>query len=73
MIPADSIKIESLGNDAFIRFTSMHLIPPPPKSVALKIILFSFINNLSLTHIEFAERGSFFFQMKMNCVIFCLL
>ena len=62
MIPADSIKIESLGNDAFIRFTSMHLIPPPKKSVALKIFLFSFIYNLSLTHIEFAERGSFFFK-----------
>ena len=64
MIPADSIKIESLGNDAFIRFTSMHLIPPPPKkkSVALKIFLFSFIYNLSLTHIEFEERGSFFFK-----------
>ena len=28
MIPTDSIKIESLGNDAFIRFTSMHLISP---------------------------------------------
>ena len=42
----------------------MHLLDliSPKKSVALKIFLFSFICNLSLTHIEFAERGSFFFS-----------